>query len=164
MIISSIQRQTGCVVPCKLIAVPQQRNHLDITLQAFADACNYIWVFGKQNNMSQQWHLHQACYQDIRQLYGLPANLAIRAVARVAPILKDPKNVQYPFMPNHVVFDSRTFMLKDGEWAVGLTLLNGREKFHLDIGNCQKKVLFGKNPASATLSKKYKSYYLDIQV
>lgn len=164
MIISSVQRQTGCVVPCKLIAVPQQREHLDSTLQAFAEACNYVWTFGRQNNVSQQWQLHQACYQQIRELYGLPANLAIRAVAKVAPALKDQKNILQPFVPNHVVFDSRTFLLRSGEWTVGLTLLNGREKFHLDIGNCQKKVLSGKNPASAVLFKKYKSYYLDIQV
>lgn len=164
MIISSIQRQTGCVVPCKLIAVPQQQQHLDITLRAFAEACNHVWTFGKQNNVSQQWHLHQACYQEIRELFGLPANLAIRAVARVAPALKDQKNLLYPFAANHIVFDSRTFLLKGGEWAVGLTLLKGREKFHLDIGNCQKRVLAGKQPASAILFKKYKSYYLDIQV
>lgn len=164
MIISSVQRQTGFVVPCKLTTGPQQRHKLDTTLQAFADACNYVWTYGKENKVSQQWQLHQACYQQIRERYGLPANLAIRAVARVAPALKGDKSIFYPFPPNHVVFDSRTFILKNEEWTVGLTLLDGREKFHLDIGNCQKKVLYGKNPASAILFKKYKSYYLDIQV
>jgi len=165
MIISStLQKETSRMVPCKLITIPQQKHHLDMTLQAFADACNYVWMFGKENGVSQQWQLHQACYQVIRELYGLPANLAIRAVARVAPRLKGEKSVLSPFLPNHIIFDSRTFLLKDNEWAVGLTLLNGREKFHLDIGNCQKRVLQGKNPASAVLFKKYKSYYLDIQI
>jgi predicted transposase len=158
------QKETSCVVPCKLITIPQQRQHLEITLQAFADACNYVWIFGREKGVSQQWQLHQACYQVIRELYGLPANLAIRAVARVAPALKDDRKMFYPFLPYQIVFDTRTFSFKESEWAVGLTLLNGREKFHLDIGACHIKVLQGKNPSSAILFKKYKSYYLDIQV
>lgn len=165
MIYSPLHREASLTVPCKLITIPQQRQQLDITLQAFADACNYVWMFGRENGVSQQWQLHQACYQIIRELYGLPANLAIRAVARVAPRLKEEKLMFPPFVPNHIVFDSRTFLLrKENEWSVGLTLLSGREKFHLDIGKCQKKVLEGKRSASATLFKKYKSYYLDIQV
>jgi putative transposase len=124
MIISSLQRQTGCVVPCKLTTGVQQRQHLEATLQAFADACNYVWTYGKQQKVSQQWPLHQACYQQIRERYGLPANLAIRAVARVAPSLRAEKAGFCPFQPNHIVFDSRTFMLKIDEWTVGLTLLH----------------------------------------
>lgn len=161
---SSRQKEIHLTVPCKLITVPQQKQHLDMTLQAFADACNYVWQFGKENNVHQQWQLHQACYQVIRESFGLPANLAIRAVARVAPKLKQEKQFFYPYLPNNIVFDSRTFLLKDREWSVGLTLLHGREKFHLDVGKCQKKVLEGKKFASATLFKKYKSYYLDIQI
>ncbi len=156
--------EKNIAIPCKLLIIPQQREHLESTLQAFADACNYVWLFGKENGVSQQRKLHEACYQDIRDKFGLPANLTIRALARVATLLYYDKSSLYPFVPNKIAFDSRTFMLKDKEWSIGLTLLHGREKFHLDIGNFQKKKLQGRNITSATLVKKYKSYYLDIQV
>jgi predicted transposase len=151
-------------VPCKLVIIPQQKEHLESTLHAFADACNYIWSYGKQHGISQQKKLHEACYQHVREKFNLPANLTIRSIARVAILLKDKHNTLPPFQPNQVNFDTRTFQLKDKEWAVGLTLLNGREKFHLDIGSYQKKALTGKSITSAALIKKYKSYYLDIQI
>jgi predicted transposase len=156
--------QKHFAVPCKLLIIPQQKEHLESTLQAFADACNYIWTYGTKNDISQQKKLHEACYQYVRENFNLPANLTIRAIARVAILLKDKTNRLPPFLPNQVIFDTRTFQLKDKEWAVGLTLLNGREKFHLDIGSYQKKALTGKNITSAALIKKYKSYYLDIQI
>jgi hypothetical protein len=146
--------------------VPQQKEHLEITLQAFAKACDHIWLFAKENQMSQQWHLHQACYQYIRENFRLPANLAIRAIARIAPLLKEGKLVFFPFMPNVLIFDSRTFTLNRTDstnWSISITLLHGREKFHLDLGNHQIKLLKDKNVTSAVLLKKYKSYYLDIQ-
>ena len=156
--------QKHFAVPCKLVIIPQQKEHLDNTLQAFADACSYIWAYGKENKISQQKKLHEACYQTVREKFNLPANLTIRSIARVAILLKDGQAMLPPFQPNQVIFDTRTFQLKDKEWAVGLTLLHGREKFHLDIGSYQKKALTGKNITSAALIKKYKSYYLDIQI
>lgn len=156
--------QKHFAIPCKLVIIPQQKEHLDSTLQAFADACKHIWAYGKGHGISQQKKLHEACYQYVRETFNLPANLTIRAIARVAILLRDKNNALPPFQPNQVNFDTRTFQLKYKEWAVGLILLHGREKFHLYIGSCQKKVLAGKSITSAALIKKYKSYYLDIQV
>ncbi len=155
------------LVPCKLVLVPQQKLQLDITLQAFADACNYIWEYAQQNQMSRQGLLHRACYQDIRKNFNLPANLAIRAIARVAPLLRKRKSTAYPFVPNLLVFDSRIFKLyKQGpiNWSLSITLLGGREKFELDLGAHQRKMLTNKEFTSAILIKKYKSYYLDVPV
>lgn len=167
MIVQSPRFTNISVVPCKLLMVPQQRERLEVTLEAFAKACNYIWLYAKKHQLSQQWYLHQACYQYIRENFRLPANLAIRAIARMAPLLKEGKPVVYPFMPNMVVLDSRTFTLhKTGmsNWSISVTLLEGREKFHLDLGNHQMKMLKDKNVTSSVLLKKYKSYYIDIQI
>jgi hypothetical protein len=147
--------------------VPKQKEQLEITLQAFADACNYIWQYAKQNQVSGQWHLHQACYMHIRKHFNLPANLAIRAIARVAPLLRKEKSTAYPFLPNLLVFDSRLLKLhkqKSMNWSIGVTLLGGREKIGLDLGAHQMKMLKDREITSAILIKKYKSYYLDIPV
>jgi putative transposase len=167
MIFQTTHSTHTSLVPCKLVMIPQQRQHLDNTLQAFADACNYIWEYAQQNQVSRQWHLHQACYQHIRKNFNLPANLAIRAIARVAPLLRKRKSAAYPFVPNLLVFDSRIFKLyKQGQlnWSLSITLLGGREKFELDLGAHQMKMLKDKDITSAILLKKYKSYYLDIPI
>jgi IS605 OrfB family transposase len=45
-----------------------------------------------------------------------------------------------------------------------LTLVGGRVHFPLKVGAFQREALAGQTPTSATLSKKRKGYYIDIQV
>ncbi len=146
---------------CKLNIVQQQREHLEETLQAFAAACSLIWTYGIEHQTSQQWVLHQGCYKTIRRMYGIPASLAIRAIARVAIDLRLRKAGTFPYAPGFIAFDSRSFMLHQQDWSVGLTLLHGREKFHLDIAGRQQKLLEEYAPASAVLVTRYRSFYLE---
>lgn len=146
---------------CKLNIVQQQREHLEETLRAFASACDWIRTYGNEHQTSQQWLLHQGCYKTIRKLYGIPASLAIRAIARVAIDLRLRKSGTFPYLPNFIAFDSRSFMLHQQDWSVGLTLLNGRDKFHLDIAGRQQKLLEEYAPASAVLVTRYRSFYLE---
>jgi putative transposase len=150
-------------ISCKIVVIPQQRVLLDATMNAFADASNYVYQYGRSHIIHQQWALHQACYQTVRRKFGLPANLAIRAIARAAAELGRLRYAVPVFAPNQITFDSRTFVLHEVDWSVGITLLNGREKFHMDIGTHQKNLLKNLRPASAVLVKRYKSYYLEIR-
>jgi IS605 OrfB family transposase len=69
------------------------------------------------------------------------------------------------FAPTSATYDSRTFTLKESNWTVSLTMLKGREKFKLHIGNYQKHLLSGQSPKSATLVKRNDgSFYLQIQL
>jgi len=149
---------------CRLNFVPQQREQLEATLYAFAAACNRVWTYGLEHNTSQQWLLHQGCYKDIRRTYGIPASLAIRAIARVAIHLKTRKPGAFPYAPNFIAFDSRSFILHKQDWSVGLTLLHGREKFHLDLAKRHQSILAESEPASTVLVKKYRSFYLQFSV
>jgi len=149
---------------CRLNIVPQQRGHLEATLDAFAAACDSIWAFGVEHQTNQQWALHQGCYKSIRKQYGIPASLAIRAIARVAIDLKVRRPGAYPYTPNFIAFDSRSFILHKQDWSAGLTLLHGREKFHLDLAKRQQSLLEGCAPASTVLLKKYRSFYLEFNV
>jgi hypothetical protein len=149
---------------CRLNIVPQQRGQLEATLEAFAAACNTIWAYGVEQQTNQQWALHQGCYKSIRKLYGIPASLAIRAIARVAIDLKVRRPGAYPYPPNYIAFDSRSFILHKQDWSAGLTLLHGREKFHLDLAKRQQSLLEGYAPASTVLLKKYRSFYLEFNL
>jgi len=101
----------------------------------------------------------------VRNKFGLSANLAIRAIKRVASNRKTAgENGIKEFKPTSVDYDQRIFQYRKIDEQVGLTLLNGRERVPLDIGNYQRNLLKGQNPTSATLVKKGSNYYIDIQV
>ena len=72
---------------CKLVTAPHQEQHIEVTMQAFADACNYIVDVGREHEESAKYKLQTLCYHDVRKQFGLSANLTIRALGRVAPRL-----------------------------------------------------------------------------
>ena len=151
-------------ISCKLQIAPYQVAHLNATMKAFADACNFVADYGRKNKISRQYDLHKACYGDVRMQFGLSANLAVRAIARVAPRLAKAQTRNSIFKPTGIDYDARIFSLREADWTVSLTLLESRERFGLDIGDWQRKALKGQAPTSATLCKKGKDYSIDIQI
>jgi len=151
-------------ISCKLDVPVHQKPHLDATFQAFADACNYVADWGRENKISHQYALHKGCYKAIRERFGLSANLAVRAIARVAPRLRKAATRDSVFQPTSIDYDARIFRFIEERWSVSLTLLDGRITLALKVGDYQRQALQGKKPTSAVLSKKDKEYYLNIQV
>jgi len=112
--------------------------------------------------------MQKQVYPQVRALFGLSANLTIRAIARVCANRKTAriKNaVIKNFVPTSIDYDARIFSFKAKDWTVSLTLLDSREHFRLALGNYQRGLLKGQQPTSATLTKrKDGSYYIQIQV
>jgi len=75
-------------ISCKLEYSQLQAQHLEAALKALADACKFVADYSCANREIKQFSLHKACYADIRVKFGLPANLAVRAIARVAVTFK----------------------------------------------------------------------------
>lgn len=80
--------ETTRTLVCKLRPTPEQRPELDATLQAFADVCNHSAEVARTLHSSNKVKVQRACYRDVRERFGLLANLAIRAIARVCAALK----------------------------------------------------------------------------
>jgi len=156
--------ETIRTIPCKLIPAPHQAEAIDATIQAFADACNWVAAWGREQHVSRQYDLHKGCYRAIRERFGLSANLAVRVIARVSPRLSKSKTRNSTFQPTSIDYDARIFRFHEKDWSVGLTLLNGRVRIALKVGDFQLQALAGQNPTSATLVKKKKGYFLHIQV
>ncbi|MHC1631784.1 MAG: zinc ribbon domain-containing protein [Methanotrichaceae archaeon] len=74
------------------------------------------------------------------------------------------KNKMDQFKPTSISYDQRIFQYREVDEQVSLTLLRGRERIPLDIGNYQRDLLNGQKPTSATLVKKDSGYYIDLQV
>ena len=154
-------------VSCKLEVVPHQVEKLDAVLFAFASCCKYVNEKTPEK-LNNQIAVQSLIYKEAREYSGLSAQMTIHAIRRVCANRKTAKQQNRPvkgFTPTSATYDSRTFTFKEKDWTVSLTMLKGREKFPLHIGNYQRHLLTGRNFKSAVLAKrKDGSYYLQIQL
>jgi len=154
-------------VSCKIEVNPEQSAKIDATLQAFADACEYVNKT-VEPKLTNELAMQSLVYHDVRARFGLPAQLAIHAIRRVSSNRKTAKQKNKPvtkFAPTSATYDQRTFNLREKDWTVSLTMVGKRERFILAIGNYQLGLLKGQNPKTATLVKRQNGeYYVNIQL
>jgi len=154
-------------VSCKLQVTQEQVAKLNDLLKVFADACEYVNGTVKEG-LSNELAMQSLVYNEVRALFGLPSQLAIHAIRRVAGNRKTAKHKGKPvkrFAPSSATYDVRTFSFCEKDWTVSLTMLGKRERFPLAIGNYQRGLLKGQSPKTATLVKRRDgSFYLNIQL
>jgi putative transposase len=149
-------------IVCQLNPTAEQIVKLDQVLQSFAEACRYI------NrticpSMTNKKRIQKEVYRAVRQQFGLTANLAVRACARVAANRKVGKVKE--FRATSVDYDARIFDYREKDQSVSLSTLDGRERIPLVVGKYQIEKLKGKKPTSAALCKrKDGKFYIHIQV
>lgn len=156
-------------VKCKMDLTDEQRLAIDKTMGAFAAACNDALKVGREIGSASNVRIHHGCYHQIREDHGLPANLAVRAIARAAGILKVKERKNSTVRPTSIDYDARTFSFKEADWSVSLSTVEGRQRpITLDIGDYQKDLLRGTKPKSAVVFKKRINgdwtYYVGIHI
>lgn len=154
-------------VSCKIQVTSEQIAKIDATLQAFADACEYVNKTAPLT-LVNELAMQSLVYHDVRTLFGLSSQLTIHAVRRVSGNRKTAKQKGFAvtkFAPTSATYDVRTFSFREKDWTASLTLIGGRERFKLAIGNYQRGLLKAQNPKTATLVKRNNgTYYLNIQL
>ena len=151
-------------VSCKFEVPPNIAPEIDETLEQFADACNRILDKAQMENVTNKTKLHHLVYKPVRQATDLKANHVCQAITRVVGNLKASYKIRQ-FRPTSILLDARTFRYEEENQVVGITLVTGRKKFNLSIGNYQRGLLKGQSPTSATLVKrKNGNYYIQICV
>ncbi|WP_309232602.1 RNA-guided endonuclease InsQ/TnpB family protein [Cylindrospermum sp. FACHB-282] len=149
---------------CKIQVPVELRSEVDRTLLLFADACNQILEIAKREKCWNTTKLHHKVYKQIREATGIKANHVCQAIRRVVSNAKAVKQV-HKFRPTSINLDARTFQYIENLQTVGVTLMCGRKKFKLLIGNYQLALLKGQVPTAATLNKtKHGDYYINICV
>ena len=152
---------------CKLQPTSEQAALIEATLKAFADACNYTNQTVSKS-ITSSVSIQNLVYTIVREQFGLSANLAVRACARVGANRKAAKSKDKPvksFKPTSADYDARIFAFREQDWTVSLTLVGGREHILVNAGNYQRGKLSGRKPTSATLCKhRDGKYYIHIQV
>lgn len=137
------------------------------TVAAFAKAANRILEESRRLKTSNKVKLQHAVYRQIREDYGLSANLAIRAIARVAYAVKiaaKKRKIVKEFHPTSVDYDSRIFDFREKDETVSLTTLKGRIHIPLKIGMYQRDLLKGTKPTCAKVVRNGKDWDIHIVI
>jgi putative transposase len=110
----------------KLTPTPDQHASLLRTLEAFNAACTAVAEVAFAHHMANKIELQKLVYYDIRAQFGLSAQMAIRAIAKVAEAYKRDKRIKPSFRPHGaMVYDERICSFP-GPDRVSLLTLDGR--------------------------------------
>lgn len=138
-------------------------EQLAATAQAFAAACEYAADEARRTGVTHAIALQRSTYREIRNRFGLSANLAVRAVRRASAALTATRRRGRPahnFHPTSVDYDARIFAYRERDETVSLTVVGGRIHVPLWLGIYQREALAGKTPTSATLVRKGRTAWM----
>src|SRR5260221_7471767 len=110
----------------KLAPELEQHTALLRTLEAFNAACNDIAGTAFEHRIANKMELQQLVYYDIRQRFGLSAQMCIRAISKVAEAYKRDREKRPSFRPHGAMtYDEPILSFPREERAPLLTLHGG---------------------------------------
>ncbi|MBW6394701.1 transposase [Thermus sp. SYSU G05001] len=125
-------------VKCKLVPDASTAEKLSRTVNQFANACNYALQVAHRDSVWNKFALQRAVYRELRERFGLTANLAVRVIARVG---KRKGKKAKSFKPNSVDYDQRILSVNIEAETVSLSTVDGRVKIPMHIGEYQRQLL-----------------------
>ena len=150
-------------------AAPEQRELLDVTMDMYRSACNFVANYIFQTHDLKQFSLNKALYYDLRKRYGLKSQMAQSVfktvIARYKTILENQhKWIKPDFSkPQYDLVWNRDYSLTQNLFSVNT--LSGRVKLPYYSDGMEKYFdhdvySFG----TAKLVKKHGKYFLHIPV
>lgn len=106
------------------------------TMSTFNEACNEIAEVCFEKKTASKFNIQKIVYQDIKEKYGLTAQLVIRAIAKACEAYKLNRKVKPKFKRyGSVVYDQRilSFKLKNFKPEVSLATVEGRKKYEIEV-------------------------------
>jgi IS605 OrfB family transposase len=129
------------VANLKLTPTPVQERELRLTLARCNEACNWLSERAWQTKTFRQYDLHQLSYQDLRAKFQLPAQVAVRCIAKVADAYQLDRKTRRTFRKHSAQpYDDRILRFVSDE-KVSLRLLSAREKIRYVCGDHQRQLL-----------------------
>jgi IS605 OrfB family transposase len=126
----------------KLIPSPEQADALKRTLEAANAACNSISDIAWNTRTFGKFALQKLCYQDVRETFGLSAQMVIRALAKVGDAYKLDKQTKRTFRPlASIAYDDRILSFALPDSLVSIWTLDGRQAIPFVCGERQRAML-----------------------
>lgn len=126
------------VLQVKLNPTEAVKSSLLRTMEAFNAACNFISEEAFRTGTFSKFPLQRLVYHEVKQRFGLSAQLTILAVHKVAAAYKLDKNTLREFRTHGAMtYDERVLRFK-GMGIVSLWTVDGRKESSVIMGNYQK--------------------------
>ncbi|MCL5667966.1 MAG: transposase [Candidatus Thermoplasmatota archaeon] len=147
----------------KLLPDDKQRQILIDTFVKFNEACNFVSRIAWEKKLFNKVFLQRIVYRDIREKFGLAAQLAIRVIAKVVETYKADKTVFHEFRDfGSIVYDQRILSFK-GMDTVSVSTVHGRIRIPITIGK-YGEIPFERIRGQCDLVRKNKLFYLMVVV
>jgi len=147
----------------KLAPDEDQHKILLETMERFNEACNSIAETAFKNRVANKYALQKLIYRQIREKYGLSAQLTIRAISKVVEAYKRDKGVKPSFeLHGAIVYDQRILSWK-GLDRVSILSLRGRLIVPTTVGPYQEARL-DRKVRQADLILRKGAFYLAVVV
>ena len=125
------------VIVIKLAPTGEQHQSLLKTIEAFNDGCQYVADVAYDNRIANKIALQPLVYRELRERFGLSAQMAIRAIAKAVEAYKRDKRIHVQFdRHGAMVYDQRIMSFK-GLTHVSLLCMSGRELIAMRYGAYQ---------------------------
>ena len=147
----------------KLLPDDKQREALIDTFIKFNGACNFVSRIAFEKKLYNKVFLQKIVYREIREKFGLAAQLAIRVIAKVVETYKVDKTSFHEFMDlGSIVYDQRILSFK-GMDQVSISTTSGRIRVPITIGK-YGEIPFERIRGQCDLVRKNKLFYLMVAV
>ena len=147
----------------KLLPNDEQRQTLIDTFIKFNDACNFVSKIALEKKLFNKVLLQKIVYREIREKFGLAAQLAVRVIAKVVETYKADRTVFHEFMDfGSIVYDQRILSFK-GIDQVSINTTKGRIRIPITIGK-YGEIPFERIRGQCDLVRKNRLFYLMVAV
>jgi putative transposase len=126
-------------IQLQLLPTSTQKTDLLTTMERFNEAANYAARIGFDAGIFGQVTLHRLAYREIRERFGLTAQMAVRAIAKAVECFQRDKKVCPVFkIRSAICYDQRVLSFK-GLTTVSLWAMTGRLLIPFVCGAYQKE-------------------------
>ena len=130
------------IAQVKLLPTPDQADALRHTLEQANVACRFVSDTAWETKTFRQYDLHHKCYQTVREQFGLSAQVAVRAIAKVADAYKLDRKTKRTFRTaGSIAYDDRILSWRLPDQTVSIWTVNGRLRIPFVCGERQLLLL-----------------------
>ena len=119
----------------KLVPSDEQKVVLLKTMEQYNASCNYISEVAFESRTFGKVGLQKLVYYDVKDRFGLSAQMVVRAIGKVSESYKVDRKTQHEFKPHGAIqYDQRNLTFKTMD-TVSILTLEKREKINFVCGN-----------------------------
>ena len=147
----------------KLLPDERQEEALIETFVRFNEACNFVSRIAFERRLYNKVFLQKIVYREIREKFGLAAQLAIRVIAKVVETYKADKEHFHELRDfGSIIYDQRILSFK-GMDQVSINTIHGRIRIPMTTGK-YGKIPFDRVRGQCDLVRKNRLFYLMVAV